>query len=140
MTDLLNEILATLAFAGVGLALLALGYLMLDLLTPGHLGTKVFVEHRRDAAVVLGSSLISLGGIIAMAIYTSESSTWVALLATTAYGLVGVALLGLAFLLLDVLTPGDLRAMVTDEKDDPAVWVIAASQVAIGLVVVASLT
>ena len=139
MTDVMNEIFAVLAFAGVGFVLLTLGYLMIDLLTPGHLGTKVFIDHRRDASLVLGSSLLALGAILATAIYTTDDSSWMSLLETSAYGLVGIALLGIAFWLLDLLTPGDMADMVTDDKDDPAVWVIVASQLAVGLIVVAAL-
>ena len=140
MTILLDELVATVAFAGVGIVLLALGYLVVDLLTPGHLGRHVFVDHRRDAALVLAANLLALGGIVATAIYTAEGSTWYALGETAAFGLVGVALLGVAFVVLDRLTPGHLGQIVTDDSDDPAVWVVAASQLAIGLVVMASLT
>lgn len=140
MSILLDELLATLAFAGVGMVLLAIGYAVVDLLTPGRLGQLVFVEHRRDASVVLAGNLVALGAIVATAIYTSESSTWYALGETAAFGAVGIALLGIAFVLLDLVTPGKLGALVTDESDDPAVWVILASQLAIGLVVSASLT
>jgi uncharacterized membrane protein YjfL (UPF0719 family) len=140
MSILLDELLATVAFAAVGMVLLAAGYAVVDLLTPGRLGQLVFVQHRRDASVVLAGNLVALGAIVATAIYTAESSTWYALAETVAFGVIGIALLGVAFLVLDLLTPGKLGVLVTDESDDPAVWVILASQLAIGLVVSASLT
>lgn len=140
MNDLLNDLLATLLFAVLGMGLLALGYAVVDLLTPGHLGRKVFVDHNRDASLVLGSSLLALGGIIATSIYTTESDTWHTLLEAGAHGLIGIVLLGVAFLVLDLATPGRLGDLVTDEKDDPAVWVIVASQFAVGLIIAASLT
>lgn len=140
MTELLDGLLSTVAFAVVGLLLLVAGFFMLDLLTPGKLAHKIFTEHNRDAALVLASSLLSLGMIVAMAIWQADGDTWENLVDTLAYGLVGVALLGLAFVVLDLVTPGKLGELVTDEKDDPAVWVTVAMQLAIGLVVVASLT
>lgn len=140
MTELLDGLLSTLAFAGVGLVLLVIGFFMVDLLTPGKLAQQIFVEHRRDAALVLSSSLMSLGVILATAIFTADGDTAATLLDTTAYGLLGVALLGLAFAVLDLITPGRLGELVTDDSDDPAVWVTVALQLAVGLIVAASLT
>lgn len=140
MPVILDETLTTLAFAGLGFILLAGGYLMLDLLTPGRLGRLVFTEHRRDAAIVTAANLLSLGAIIATAIYTAEASTLHTLAETATFGLLGIGMLGLAFLILDLLTPGKLGETITDEHDDPAVWVIAASQLAVALIVIASLT
>lgn len=140
MNELLDGLLSTIAFAGLGLALLVVGFFMVDLLTPGRLAHQIFTEHNRDASLVLSSSLLSLGAILATAIYTSDDDTWETLLDTAAYGLLGVALLGLSFAVLDWITPGRLGVLVTDEHEDPAVWVTVALQLAVGLVVAASLT
>ncbi len=140
MPELLDESLATLAFAGVGIVLLLVGYFMVDLLTPGHLGRQVFVEHKRDAALVLASTQLSVGIIVATAFYTAQGDTWDTLLEASVFGLIGVALLGIAFFLLDLLTPGSLAELVVDESDDPAVYVAVALQLAVGLVVAASIT
>lgn len=140
MPELLDESLATLAFAGVGIVLLLVGYLMVDLLTPGHLGRQVFVEHKRDAALVLASTQLSVGIIVATAFYTAQGDTWDTLLEASVFGLIGVALLGISFFLLDLLTPGSLAELVVDESDDPAVYVAVALQLAVGLVVAASIT
>lgn len=140
MPVLLDESLATLAFAGIGILLLVVGYFMVDLLTPGHLGRQVFVEHRRDAALVLASTQVALGFIIATAFYTAEGDTWDTLLEGAVFGLIGVALLGLSFVILDLVTPGSLAELVVDDSDDPAVWVAVAMQLAVGLVVAASIT
>lgn len=140
MMDLLLELLSTLAFAVVGMGVLAAGYVMVDLVTPGHLGRHVFVDHKRDAALVLASSMVALGMIVAMAIWTTPGDGWQSLVAALAYGLLGIVLLGASFLALDLITPGSLRELVTDANDDPAVWVAVASQLAIGLIVVASLS
>ncbi|WZH51257.1 MAG: DUF350 domain-containing protein [Nocardioides alkalitolerans] len=140
MPELLDESLATLAFAGVGIVLLLVGYFMVDLLTPGRLGQQVFVEHKRDAALVLASTQISLGIIVATAFYTAQGDTWDTLLEATVFGIIGVALLGISFFLLDLLTPGSLAELVVDESDDPAVYVAVALQLAVGLVVAASIT
>ncbi|WP_028474047.1 DUF350 domain-containing protein [Nocardioides alkalitolerans] len=140
MPVLLDESLATLAFAGVGILLLVVGFFMVDLLTPGHLGRQVFTEHRRDASLLLAASQVSLGFIIATAFYTAEGDTWDTLLEGSVFGLIGVALLGLSFVILDLVTPGSLAELIVDDTDDPAVWVAVAMQIAVGLVVAASIT
>src|SRR3546814_5426364 len=65
MNDLLEGVLASLAFGAAGLVLLALGYWLVDLMTPGHLGRLIFVERNRDASLVQASSLLAIGGIAA---------------------------------------------------------------------------
>lgn len=140
MMDLLLELLSTLGFAVVGMVILAAGYFMVDLVTPGHLGRHVFVDHNRDAALVLASSLVALGMIVAMAIWTTQGDGWQSIVVALAYGLLGIVLLGASFVALDLITPASLRTLVADPHDDPAVWVAVASQLAIGLIVVASLS
>ena len=44
------------------------------------------------------------------------------------------------FVILDLLTPGRLGELMTDEKDDPAIWVAVAVQLAVGVIVAASIT
>ncbi|HEY9563600.1 MAG TPA: DUF350 domain-containing protein [Nocardioides sp.] len=140
MNDLLEGVLASLAFGAAGLVLLALGYWLVDLMTPGHLGRLIFVERNRDASLVLASSLLAIGGIAASAIYGAEADTWNTLLETIAYGAVGILMQAAAFVVLDLLTPGKLGDTLTDEHDDPAVWVAVAMNLAVGLIVIAALS
>lgn len=140
LTDIGFELLSTLAFGVVGVVLLALGYVLIDLLTPGKLGKQVFVEHNRDAAFVLASAFGAVGMIVATAIWTSGSDLALGLLGTFLYGIIGLVLLGVAYLVIDLLTPGSLGELLTDDKQDPAVWVTVAANLAVGLIVAASLT
>lgn len=140
MTDLAFGLLSTIAFAALGLFLLVMGYYMIDMLTPGRLGHQIFVEHRRDPALLLGASVLATSTVVATAIYTAPADTLLGLAATAAYGLVGIALQAIAFVLLDLLTPGRLGDLMTDDKDDPAIWVTVAVQLAVGVIVAASIT
>ncbi|GGU40916.1 DUF350 domain-containing protein [Nocardioides albus] len=140
MNDLLSGLLSTVAFAALGLVLLVVGFYVIDLLTPGKLGQLIFVEHRRDPALLLGSSVLAIATIVATSIYTAETDTLHGLAETAAYGLVGIALLAVAFVILDLLTPGRLGELMTDDKDDPAIWVTVAVQLAVGVIVAASIT
>lgn len=140
MTELTEGLLSTLGFAGVGILLLVVGFWTIDLITPGKLARKIFVEHNLDASLVLGATQLSIGLVMATNIVTAPDDTWIALLETASYGFVAVAVLALSFVVLDWVTPGKLGELITDDKHDPAVWVTVAMQLAVGLVVAASLT
>ncbi len=140
MNSLLEGLLATAAYTGVGLALLVLGFFVLDLLTPGKLADEIFKNHRRDATIFAAVGLVSLAAIIATAIYSAGSETWETFGDAVAYGLLGIVLQAVAFLVLDVLTPGKLGETLTDDTDDHAVWLMSAMQISVAVITIASIT
>ena len=73
-TDLGLGVIATLAFAGVGLAVLTLGYVMLDLITPGKLRELVFVERNVNASVVVCGNVLALAAIVTTTILESDDN------------------------------------------------------------------
>jgi hypothetical protein len=48
--------------------------------------------------------------------------------------------MAVAFLILDVITPGKLGALVVDEEPHPAVWVSSAMHLALGGVIAMALS
>ena len=64
---LLNLVLAT-VFSVLGFALLFAGYLVLDALTPTHMGKKIFEEANIAVAILAGAFVIGLAIIIAASI------------------------------------------------------------------------
>ena len=64
----------------------------------------------------------------------------VGVVGTVAYAVVGVVLMGLGYGLVDLLTPGKLGEICMQQRFHPATAVSAAMQVAVALVVCASLT
>lgn len=133
--------LAAVAYLGVGLALLVLAALVVDLLTPGRLVSHVVVERSYSAAVVLSAALIGQGLVIFTAIWTNaETGFGDALLWTIAFGLLGVVLTGIAFMLVDVLTPGKLGEILSRPGPvQPVAIVTAAAHLAVAGIVVASI-
>ncbi len=128
------------AYTGVGLALLALGFLALDLLTPGHLGRHIYEHRSINVAVVLAAGFLGQGAIIFATIWTNATSGFGrALLWTVVFGVLGVVLQAVAFLVLDLATPGRLGAHLTDPEFHPASIVSAAAQVAVAAIIVASI-
>ena len=132
--DILLGIVATLAYAGVGLALLVGGYVLLDKLTPGHLGTLIYTDSNVNAGRLTIGHLVAVSLVVASAALTSQGGTFGALLDMAVFGTLALVLQAVAFKLLDRLTPGDLGSIVTAEETCPASLVTAVWAVAIGAV------
>lgn len=138
--ELVSHIGFAAAYAVVGVVVLSLGYVALDAVTPGHLGTHIYVDRSVNAAIVLAAGFVGLGLVVFTAIWTNaESGFGPALGWTITFGVLGVVLQALAFRLLDLATPGDMAAMVIEREFHPASLVAAAGHVAVSLIVVASI-
>lgn len=133
-------VVATLLFFLVGVAVLALGFLALDLLTPGDLRRQVYTDRKPNAAILLGANHLALAVIVVTSILTSADALAQGLLDSAVYGLVGVVLQAVALRVLDAFVPGHLRAIVDEERMSGAAWAVAASLVAIGAVNAAALS
>jgi uncharacterized membrane protein YjfL (UPF0719 family) len=140
LEDLAAGVLATLAFAAVGTLVLGLGYVVLDAITPGNLRHLVYADHNRNAAVLAGANVLALAGIVTTAIATSDDDLAQGVADALVYGLIGIALLALAFKVIDRLTPGNLGAICTDPEGTPAVFVTAAFMLGLGAVLAAAIS
>jgi uncharacterized membrane protein YjfL (UPF0719 family) len=128
------------AYTGVGIALLVLGFYALDLLTPGHLGRHIYEDRSVNAALTLAAGFLGQGAIVFASIWTNATSGFgQALLYTVVFGVLGVVLQAVAFLVLDVITPGRLGQHLTEGRFHPASLVSAAVQLAVGAIIVASI-
>ena len=137
---MLSSLLFGAAYSLLGIALLAAGFFALDLLTPGKLGHQIWQERSVNASVVLSAGFLGLGAIEFTAIWTNaESGFGSALLWTLAFGLLGIVLQVVSFLVLDVLTPGKLGHVVVERVFHPASVVTAASQLAVSAIIVAAI-
>ncbi len=150
MLELVGQVLA---YSGIGIAILLLGFYVVDVITPGKLGRHIAAGNP-NACLLAASALTSLGLVLWFAIYFTGAG-WDGLDDMLVFGLVAIAVQAIGFLLLDVLVPGDLRhAAMGGHHDDaggkvalhgrppfhPAAGVAAAIHVAVALVVCASLT
>jgi uncharacterized membrane protein YjfL (UPF0719 family) len=128
------------AYTAVGIAILTGGYYTLDALTPGHLGRHILEERSVNAALVAAAGVLGQGAIVFAAIWTNATSGFgLALLYTVVFGVLGVVLQAVAFLVLDLITPGKLGAHVIEPGFHPASLVVGAVQLAVALIVVASI-
>ncbi len=129
------------AYSLLGSALLVAGFVALDLVTPGRLGHHLTGEEASpNAAVVMSAGFLGLGAIVFTAIWRNAAAgLGPALGWTAAFGLLGVVLQAVSFLVLDALTPGRLRDLVVGARLHPAAFVAAAGQVAVSAIVCASI-
>lgn len=140
MSELVLGLLATLAYGAVGTILMALGFVLVDLATPGKLRELIWVQANRNASVLLASGLLGVGVIVTTAIISSDSDLGTGLLSTVVFGLAGLALMSIAFVLLDLATPGKLGEILARPEPHPAVWVSAAVHVAVSAIIAAAIT
>lgn len=139
MSDILDGLGRTSAFGALGLVLLVLGIVLVDVLTPGKLRRQIWEERNRNAALLLSSALLGIGGIVFTSIWTTYDDFGKGLLSTAAFGVLGLVLMAVAFLVLDLVTPGKLGAIVVDPEPHPAVWVTASCNLAVAAIVAASI-
>ena len=135
---MLEEVLQVLAYTGVGLVILVIGFVALDLITPGRLGQQV-MEGNPGAGLLAATSLFSLGLIMYFAIYFTGAG-WGGLDDAIVFGIVGVVTQVAGFFILDLLIPGKLAEHCFEPKLHPAAWATSGIQVAVALVICASLT
>ena len=135
---MLELVAQVLAYTGVGLVVLFAGFIVVDLLTPGHLG-RLVVLGNPNAALLSASALVSLGLIRWFAIFFTGAG-WSGLDDAAVFGAVGVGAQAVGFLVLDLITPGKFAEECMQERLHPATAVASALHVAVALVVCASLT
>lgn len=141
LADLIRDGGAALAYSAVGIVLMALGFVLVDVITPGNLRQQIWIDRNPNCALLAGSNVLAMGIIVSMAIWTSEGSIGRGLAASAIYGVVGLIAMAVAFVLLDLLTPGKLGELLVDgTRLNPAVWVSAATHIAVAMVVAAGLS
>jgi uncharacterized membrane protein YjfL (UPF0719 family) len=138
--DLATELAAGLLYGCVGIVLLALGYRMIDALTPGNLGRQLCEDRNRNAGIIVSAALLSVGIIVTSAIIASDGDLEKGLGQSAGFGLLGIGLLGIAFVVIDLITPGKLGEIVMGERHEPMVYVTGAALLSIGGIVAAAIS
>ena len=136
--DRLELVAQVLAYAGVGVIVLLVGFVAMDLVTAGKLRTMVR-EGRPNAVVLSAATLVSLGLVTFFAIYYTGQG-WDGLIDVAIFGGVGVVTQAAVVLIVDFAILGRLADLWTDTRLRLTVFVPASAQVAAALIVSASLT
>lgn len=140
MQTLITDLLVTLAYGVVGVALMAVGYVLVDVATPGKLHELIWAQRNRNAALLLASNLAGVGIIVVAAIAASADDFALGLIGAAAYGILGLVIMAASFLLLDMATPGRLGEILVDPEPHPAVWVSATVHLATGAIIAAAIS
>ncbi len=139
--DLATELAAGTLYGLVGIVLLALGFRMMDLLTPGNLGRQLCEDRNRNAGVIVSAAMLAIGIIVTSAIIASDGDLAEGLGQSAGFGLVGILLMGVAFVVVDLITPGKLGDIVMGEEGhEPMVFVTSAALLSIGGIVAAAIS
>nr|WP_198345070.1 DUF350 domain-containing protein [Mycobacterium sp. JS623] len=129
---LTQSLVSTVLYFLVGIVVLVAGFVMVDVLTPGKLRRQVFVDRRPNAVVITSAMDLSLALVIIAAIRASADQLGQGLLDTLVYGLVGVALQGVALVILEAAVPGRFRGFIDAEEFHPASIAAAVVLLAVG--------
>ncbi|MFD1832052.1 MULTISPECIES: DUF350 domain-containing protein [Streptomyces] len=145
MTEIFESAGIALLYGLVGFVVMAVGFIALDLVTPGKLFHVVWTDRNRGAAVLLSGQTIAVGLVIEQSIRASESELGLGygLASTLLYGLAGVAVMTLISYVVGTLAPGRLGAAALDDSGDrphPAAWVQAAMYIGTAFMVGAAVS
>ncbi|HEX2132098.1 MAG TPA: DUF350 domain-containing protein [Actinophytocola sp.] len=135
LSDVFSEVGIAATYGLAGLLLMAVGFVLVDVLTPGNLREQIWVQRHRNAAILLASNLIGVGIIVATAIAASANDWGAGIVSTLAYGLLGLVLMGLSFVVIDAVTPGKLGTLLMEEQPHPAVYVSGAAHLSVSAIV-----
>ncbi|WP_327024715.1 DUF350 domain-containing protein [Micromonospora sp. NBC_01739] len=137
LEDLLSGAWQSVVFGIVGVGLMAAGFGLVDLLTPGKLRDLIWVRRNANAGLLLAANQLGVAGIVFTAILTSYHDFAKGLASTVLFGVIGLGIMALAFVVLDLLTPGKLGEVVCSDEPHPVAKVSAASHFGAALIVCA---
>lgn len=137
LNDLFNGAWQSVVFGLVGIGLMAVGFVVVDLLTPGRLRDLIWVDRNPNAALLLSANQLGIAAIVFTAIFTSYADFAKGLASTVLFGLIGIVIMALGFKVLDWLTPGKLGEVICQADPHPGARVSAAAHFGAALIVCA---
>ena len=140
LNPVLKGAVATILYFVVGMAVLLVGFYVVDVLTPGKLRQLVFIDRRPNAVVVAGAMYMALTVVIITAIVNSYSQLGQGLVGVAVYGLMGVILLGIALLAMHLLIPGSFHEHIDEPELHPGSFAVALILLAVGGVTAAAVS
>lgn len=129
---------ASLAWMLASFALFAVGFVIIDLLTPGHLRTQV--RDNLNAAVLVAAKMLAVAIIVFVSVWTAPDAVGDGIIHAGSQGLVSLAFSVVAFLGLDRLIPGGIRHLVDEAGFAPMVLVAGAAEIAVALTAAVALS
>lgn len=131
---LVDGVLGTLSYFVLAAVILVVGFVILDLITPGKLHELVFVHHLPNAAVITVAQQVSIGIIVVTAVLTSSDILSEGLLETAVFGALGLVIQVVVMAVLEAVIPGRFRDLVEDPKLRSGAVVAAVILIVVGTV------
>ncbi|GAA4599455.1 hypothetical protein BJY16_003084 [Actinoplanes octamycinicus] len=137
LQELLEGAGRSIAFGAIGIGLMALGFVLIDMLTPGKLRDLIWTERNPNASLLLAANQLGIALIVFTSIWTTYDSFGQGVASTALFGVLGIVIMGLAFLVLDWMTPGKLGEVICTADYHGGALVSAASHFGAALIVCA---
>ncbi|WP_181782749.1 DUF350 domain-containing protein [Pseudonocardia pini] len=125
---------AILLYALLGALLMLIGFWAIDVTTPGKLNQLVR-DGKPGAVVVTSAGMVSMAFIVVIAIFTASGLLLEGLLASLVFGLVGIIAQVAGVRLLEWVTGIKIGPALAADELLPEAWVVAATHIALGLIV-----
>lgn len=129
-----NGALAIMAYAIVGVLLLAAGFYVVDLTTPGRLSKVIRTDRNPNATLITVSGVAGVGLIVAASIWSSGGAVREGLIATLVFGLVGIAAQALGMFVFDKVAGFSVRELIREPSLQPAAVLLSVTRLMIGLI------
>lgn len=138
MDQFFTDLGITLAWLGTATALMAVGFVVVDVLTPGKLREQV--SENLNAGLLVGGKLVAVGIIVFSAVWTAPDALDEGLIEAVLYSVLGLIISAIAFLIVDLVLPVRLRQLVEEREFDPATCVAVGAEIGLALVVAAAIS
>lgn len=120
MEDFINDLGPIAAWLGVSLAIMIIGFVVVDVLTPGSLRDQV--SDNLNTTLLVAGKLTAVGIIVCGAVLSAPDALDEGLVQATLYGVTGIVASSLVFLLLDATLPVKLRHLVNERSSILQPW------------------
>ncbi|HME48697.1 DUF350 domain-containing protein [Mycobacterium sp.] len=125
-------------YAVVGLVLMLVGFYAIDLATPGPL-RKMVDQGKPNAIIVAAAGIISVAFIVVLAIYASSGKLEEGLIASAIFGLVGIAAQVVMMRVATIVLGIGINELFESDQYMHEALIVAAVQLALGMVVAAAI-
>jgi uncharacterized membrane protein YjfL (UPF0719 family) len=130
----LDDVVATVLYGLVGGGMLVVGFVVLDVLTPGSFVHHIRASRSRNAAALAVANLVAVGLILAVAGWTSDDTVGDGLLSLLVYGGLGIAIQAVFLFAIERSLRHELHDLLRSEGLDPLATTLAAASVVIGVI------
>jgi uncharacterized membrane protein YjfL (UPF0719 family) len=127
-------VLAIVTYSIVGTLLLLLGYVVVDVVTPGHLGSIIRTQRNPNAAALAASGVFAVSLIVVGAIFVSGGDLVQGLTETLVFGVVGILAQAGASLVFDRVAGMRVGELMKEPTLRPEAVLVSVTRVAIGLI------